>query len=133
MDVKLPLYRQHRLSVPNSIQRLQPKRNRGVLKALHPENLKISRGGSTKQRLCDRRSALGNRGDALSGSVTAASGRTDRTGRSRCDHRRTSAPAFRALPLWVMFQLHIVLEISGFPPEHCIQHCQKLPLQRMEQ
>lgn len=39
----------------------------------------------------------------------------------------------QALPLWVMFQLHIVLEISGFPPEHCIQHCQKLPLQRMEQ
>ena len=65
----------------------------GVLKALHPENFKNSRGGSTKQRLCDRRSALGNRGNALSGSVTAASGRTDCTGRSRCDHRRTSAPA----------------------------------------
>ena len=38
----------------------------GVLKALHPEKfLKNSRGGSTKQRLCDRRSALGNRGDAF--------------------------------------------------------------------
>ena len=58
MDVKLPLYRQHRLSVPNSIQRLQPKRKPGVLKALHPEKFfKNSRGGSTKQRLCDRRSA----------------------------------------------------------------------------
>ena len=39
----------------------------------------------------------------------------------------------QVLLLWEMFRLRIVLEISGFPPEPCILHWRKLPLQKMEQ